>query len=452
MPKPAPEPGPTVRIDQAAATGDSDGAHPPLQPLPTLAIPDTPPATTSTPPPPPPAAAATRPPSPGSLSPISASGSIPGSGGGTGKRSRLSSFFRRTPSGGGGGGGGGVSAGDRNGGPPAALDGSATHYIPEPERGGHRRLSERLRDHNKHRAVSVHIPDELLQVPAAENGASPVEQWDKHASQLLFASSPDPDPEPGARSRSKSGAMATLDERGMTLTSGGGPEPMIVVGDEAGIAEILTAVDHNELTVEKAIELHERNEIARSTQIFQALADPAGPNNSIAQVFYGLAKRHGWGCTMDPRGAFRYLKMGAANAAMLNEHQNQHQHQHVDTENGTDSNSAANSAATRQRRQQQQGAYTRKVLAMAIFELANCYRNAWGTSKDPVAARHYYETAANLGDADAMCEAAWCFEKGFGGKKNKPQAAHYYRLARANGVSMAGMSWIDKPAYTASKD
>ncbi len=40
-------------------------------------------------------------------------------------------------------------------------------------------------------------------------------------------------------------------------------------------------------------------------------------------------------------------------------------------------------------------------------------------AKDPAAARKYYETAANLGDTDAMNEAARCFEEGFGGKKDK---------------------------------
>ena len=38
---------------------------------------------------------------------------------------------------------------------------------------------------------------------------------------------------------------------------------------------------------------------------------------------------------------------------------------------------------------------------------------------DPVAARSYYETAANLGDTDAMNEVARCYEEGFGGKKDK---------------------------------
>lgn len=65
------------------------------------------------------------------------------------------------------------------------------------------------------------------------------------------------------------------------------------------------------------------------------------------------------------------------------------------------------------------GGAAKGELVLAIFELANCFRHGWGVAKDPVAARQYYETAANLGDTDAMNEAAWCFLEGFGGKKNK---------------------------------
>lgn len=36
-----------------------------------------------------------------------------------------------------------------------------------------------------------------------------------------------------------------------------------------------------------------------------------------------------------------------------------------------------------------------------------------------MAAKHYYETAANLGDTDAMNEVAWCYLEGFGCKKDK---------------------------------
>ena len=54
-----------------------------------------------------------------------------------------------------------------------------------------------------------------------------------------------------------------------------------------------------------------------------------------------------------------------------------------------------------------------------MYELANCFRNGWGIKKDPAAAKQYYETAANLGDTDAMNEVAWCYTEGFGTKKDK---------------------------------
>ena len=56
---------------------------------------------------------------------------------------------------------------------------------------------------------------------------------------------------------------------------------------------------------------------------------------------------------------------------------------------------------------------------LAIYELANSFRHGWGVERDPVAARSYYETAANLGDADAMNEVAKCYEEGLGGKKDR---------------------------------
>ena len=57
-----------------------------------------------------------------------------------------------------------------------------------------------------------------------------------------------------------------------------------------------------------------------------------------------------------------------------------------------------------------------------MYELANSFRQGWGVERDPVAARKYYEVAANLGDTDAMNEVARCFEEGFGGKKDKVSA------------------------------
>lgn len=34
-------------------------------------------------------------------------------------------------------------------------------------------------------------------------------------------------------------------------------------------------------------------------------------------------------------------------------------------------------------------------------------------------ARQYFETAANLGDTDALNETAWCYLEGFGGRNDK---------------------------------
>ena len=48
------------------------------------------------------------------------------------------------------------------------------------------------------------------------------------------------------------------------------------------------------------------------------------------------------------------------------------------------------------------GGAAKGELVLAMFELANCFRYGWGIDKDPVAARLYYETAANLGDADKV--------------------------------------------------
>ena len=65
------------------------------------------------------------------------------------------------------------------------------------------------------------------------------------------------------------------------------------------------------------------------------------------------------------------------------------------------------------------GGAAKGELVLAIYELGNCFRHGWGVNKDPLAARSYYETAANLGDVDSMNEVAWCYEHGFGGKKDK---------------------------------
>ncbi|KAJ5520887.1 Tetratricopeptide-like helical [Penicillium fimorum] len=181
-------------------------------------------------------------------------------------------------------------------------------------------------------------------------------------------------------------------------------------------------MDRNEdINIQEAIRLHESGDLERSTQMFGQLADPNGANNPLSQVLYGLALRHGWGCSVDTPRAVTYLSAAASNSAAVE--------------------------AEALRAGVNKGGSAKGELVLAMFELANCFRNGWGIAKDPPAARQYYETAANLGDTDAMNEVGWCYLEGFGGKKDKFKAAKYYRLAEKNGCPTLGNSWIWKDKY-----
>ena len=82
-----------------------------------------------------------------------------------------------------------------------------------------------------------------------------------------------------------------------------------------------------------------------------------------------------------------------------------------------------------------------------MYELANSFRHGWGVEKDPVAARSYYETAANLGDTDAMNEVARCYEEGFGGKKDRVSGSTFSTGARMNGEGSIGRFGHKKASY-----
>ncbi len=112
---------------------------------------------------------------------------------------------------------------------------------------------------------------------------------------------------------------------------------------------------------------------------------------------YLSSYRHGWGIPQDTSLAITYLSRAALNSAEVE--------------------SQALSAGM------QEGGAAKGELVLAMYELANSFRHGWGVEKDPVAARSYYETAANLGDTDAMNEVARCYEEGFGGKKDKVSGA-----------------------------
>ncbi|EHK24780.1 putative cell cycle inhibitor [Trichoderma virens Gv29-8] len=269
-----------------------------------------------------------------------------------------------------------------------------------------RRLSHRLHlsrppetsDHVPQNLPEIVVPNDVQDKDAAEL------QWEKRAT-MLAGQNDLARSRPSSRDASDSMAHMSLDARSRSPSANSG---------RVSSKEI-------DADIQEAIRLHEEGNFAEATKIFGRLADENGANNPLSQVLYGLALRHGWGCTPDPGRAVRYLTAAASNAASVEE--------------------LAIQAGLKK------GGAAKGELVLAIYELANCFRNGWGIGKDPIAAKQYYETAANLGDTDAMNEVAWCYLEGYGCKKDKYAAARYYRLAEKGGNKTLGNTWIWKEKY-----
>ncbi|KJK61970.1 Sel1 repeat [Aspergillus parasiticus SU-1] len=285
-----------------------------------------------------------------------------------------------------------------------------------------RRLSQLLhRDRRHSTATSTNIPSNLPQINNEKGDEQEREaQWEKRATVLVQRNpnlgSPLSPTSPGfgrnsIESRSRSSSRSGLSDpqgdvniqEAIRLHEAGGRGKTII--EILGDMYILTQVTLAELE--------------KSTEMFRRLADPNGANNALSQVLYGLALRHGWGCPKSEEQAVTYLSAAASNSASIE--------------------SQALQAGMKK------GGAAKGELVLAIFELGNCFRNGWGVKKDPAAARQYFETAANLGDTDAMNEVAWCYLEGFGGKKDKFAAAKYYRLAEQKGSKLVGNSWYVRP-------
>ncbi|KAJ5114461.1 hypothetical protein NUU61_000220, partial [Penicillium alfredii] len=277
-----------------------------------------------------------------------------------------------------------------------------------------RRLSSLLHlDHRRNsrdsRPSSINIPADLPQI-SDDQGADKNDweaQWEKRATVLVQQN-----PQFGLSGLSPSPPRPSEGEDMLQV----GLQPRSRSSSQSQIGD-----PQDDVNIQEAIRLHESGDLERSTKMFSQLADPNGVNNPLSQVLYGLALRHGWGCPQDPGRAVTYLSAAASNSAAVE--------------------------AEALRAGIKKGGAAKGELVLAIFELANCFRNGWGVSKDPAAARQYYETAANLGDTDAMNEVAWCYLEGFGGKKDKFKAAKYYRLAETSGCPTMGNSWIWKEKY-----
>ena len=248
-----------------------------------------------------------------------------------------------------------------------------------------RRFSERLRLGSKSRSTStssVNIPTDLPTIndPYGEHSDKQEKeaQWEERATILAREY-------PNIATNAPNGEhISALSQSSVTTSDGASSRP-----SSRGRARSISDVASDE-TIQEAIRLHEEGSLPQATEMFGRLAETG---NVLSQVLYGLSLRHGWGCPKDEARAVTYLSAAASNSASIE--------------------SEALKAG------KQKGGAAKGELVLAIFELANCFRNGWGVQVDKVAARQYYETAANLGDTDAMNEAAWCYLEGFGGKKDK---------------------------------
>ncbi|KAK5946385.1 hypothetical protein PMZ80_000528 [Knufia obscura] len=263
----------------------------------------------------------------------------------------------------------------------------------------HKHLSDMLHlSRNKSRsssASSANLPANLPDIQDAYNGNGDQEEkeakWEQRATVLVSAN----------RSPAIAASTGATTAQMSQLSLNTRPSRPRTISDA-----------QSDVNIQNAIRLHEAGQLEEAARMFKQLADNG---NVLSGVLYGLSLRHGWGCPKDESGAFTYLASAASDSAALE--------------------GEALKAGLKE------GGAAKGELVLAIFELGNCYRYGWGTAIDKAAARQYYETAANLGDTDAMNEAAWCYLEGFGGKKDKFKAAQLLRLAEKNGSKTLGNSW-----------
>jgi len=271
-------------------------------------------------------------------------------------------------------------------------------------------------------ASSINVPDDLPEIPVIDESANGGNDHDaewEHRAALLAQHQ---------RNRTPSA------QSGISLHSSRPNSPDTIHPHQhqqhsPGPKSRSISTEDVDAKIQEAIALHEAGELERSTAIFRTLADPEGTNNAFSQLLYGLALRHGWGCALDPGLALQYHSLAASNSAAIS----------LPPSSASSSDTLTNSD-TRAERSTRLAA--RGELVLAIYELGNAFRHGLGCTPDPVAARRYYETAAELGDVDAMTEAAWCCEHGYGGVKDKWRAARLLRMAEGRGARLVGASWV----------
>jgi len=249
-----------------------------------------------------------------------------------------------------------------------------------------RRLSQRLHLRSGSRASSqssINLPRDLPDIQDLSiEGEEKEAKWEERATLLGKQ-------KPNSRPYSQElKPRPTTPDQALRERLQGSPKAA-KLGDRPGVGTRSISSAKGDENIQEAIRLHEAGDLARSTAMFGRLAE----GNAMAQIMFGLALRHGWGIPQDAPLAIQYLSAAASNSASI---------EAAALESGMKKGGAA-----------------KGELVLSIYELANSFRHGWGVQKDAVAARKYYETAANLGDPDAMNEVARCYEMGNGGKKDR---------------------------------
>ncbi|KAJ6456181.1 hypothetical protein C8R45DRAFT_845111 [Mycena sanguinolenta] len=165
------------------------------------------------------------------------------------------------------------------------------------------------------------------------------------------------------------------------------------------------------------IQHHEADRLGESAACFERAATLDG-GCGVGMLMWGLALRHGWGCTKNEKLGFKWLRKAAEHAV-------------------SDLESARQGGAI------DDGA-VQTELVLAIYEVGQCFFHGWGIPKDQKMGVSYYAVAARMGDADAQMDLGFCLANGKGTKKDRKEAAKWYRAAVAQGQSDVGLAWIYK--------
>ena len=230
-----------------------------------------------------------------------------------------------------------------------------------------KRLSQRLHLNRSRTpsSSSVNVPTDLPHIEdVAVQDEEKEAQWEERATILAKGN---PNNRPVSLEGGVASAQKFYQDKSPQETSD--PEQGLSARPETNRSVSSAQGDEN---IQEAIRLHESGDLVNSTAMFGRLAE----SNAMAQIMYGLALRHGWGVAPNPPLAIQYLSAAASSSASVE--------------------SAALHSGMKK------GGAAKGELVLAIYELANSFRHGWGVQKDVVAARKYYETAANLGDTDAM--------------------------------------------------